>query len=101
MNSFDYKKDKAKAIVKYKGYTIMVFNYLDGLSTFDNNGKLVKYGVDIPINYETSSNNYYEIWKNGKCLHNTLYNDDKMWTINSAIISAKKTIDLNGTNKTW
>jgi hypothetical protein len=88
-NSFEYSKSKAESVVKYKGFTIIVDNYLKGLSTFNYKGEVVKFFIDL----KTSSHNYYEIWENGKCLSNTLDNDDKMWTIKSAIESAKNDID--------
>lgn len=85
--------NNGKSIVEYKGFIIIIGNYLHGLSTFDEAGNLKTYGTDIPIDYETSSNNYYEIWENGNCWLNTLSNDDKMWTIESATESAKRHID--------
>lgn len=75
--------------VEYKGYKILVSNYLELLSTFDEKGNLMPY----PFNRETSSSNFYQIWDADKCILDTLWNDDKMWTITSAIESAKQKID--------
>ncbi len=90
--SFELRKSKALKYEEYKGFTIIVDNYLIGLSTFEN-GKTVKYGIDIILDWGNTSNNYYEIWEDGECLSNTLDNDDKMWTVERAIKSAKEDID--------
>lgn len=76
-------------IQEYKGFTIKVKNYMEGLSDMEGG----VYGRDILIDYPTSSNNFYEIWEGEKCISNTLWNDDKMWTIESAIRSAQRCID--------
>lgn len=68
---------------EYKGFTIKVNNYLRNI----NGNK------DEDIDFEKSTNYFYSIWQNGKCLYDTLWNDDKMWGIDNAIKSAKDYID--------
>jgi len=63
----------------YRGFIIIVDNYLRVLG--------------MNYNKEKSTNYFYEIGKNNEIIASSLYNDDKMWTIDSAIVSAKEDID--------
>jgi len=71
-------KNSAKS-EDYRGFTIIVDNY--------------KRVLGMNYDKEKSTNYFYEIGINDEILASSLYNDDKMWTIDSAIRSAKEDID--------